>query len=178
MTMTEEWRDIEGYEGAYQVSNLGNVKTLSWHQTGEQRLLKQVTHYKGYKEARLSKNGKMKTFFVHRLVCKAFIPNPNNYSEINHKDENKLNNRADNLEWCDRKYNINYGTAKQRIHNKMVNNPKRSKRVGQYDLEGNLIAMFDSVREVERRLGFCNGDISRCCVGKSRHSHGYLWRHI
>lgn len=116
----EEWKDIKGYEGLYQVSNLGRVRSLSRyvkHRTIyilKGKLLKQRTRGKGYLAVTLCKNSKLKHYYVHRLVAEAFIPNPNNLPQVNHKDENKSNNCVDNLEWCDDKYNTNYGTRNER----------------------------------------------------------------
>lgn len=108
------WKDIQGYEGKYQISNLGEVRSLNYKRTGNKKILIPATTYKGYKSITLNKNGK-KTFFIHRLVAIHFIPNPNNYPIINHKDENPSNNLYINLEWCTAKYNNNYGTRNQRL---------------------------------------------------------------
>ena len=102
----EVWKTINGFDGYY-ISNMGRVKSTKW---GKELLLKQTASEKGYMQVRISR----KTLRVHRLVAKAFIKNPCAYNEINHKDENKTNNMANNLEWCDRKYNMNYGTWKER----------------------------------------------------------------
>lgn len=119
--MTEEWRDVPGYEGLYQVSNLGNVRSVGRCITDTHctrrfsgRRLKQFVN-RGYKVVTLSKQGVLKQIKVHRLVAEAFIPNPESYPEVNHKDENKANNLVGNLEWCDGKYNSNYGTRIARI---------------------------------------------------------------
>lgn len=120
---TEIWKDIEGYEGLYQVSNMGNIKRVEHedyrcrqgYRVFKERILKPYISTKGYKRVNLSKNNKKKEVPVHRLVAMAFIENPNNYPQINHKDENKFNNNVDNLEWCTCKYNNNYGTKSQRI---------------------------------------------------------------
>ena len=112
--MDEVWKDIEGYEGLYQVSNLGNVRSLKYAGGNKVKLLKQYTDKKGYKRIGLYKNGKYKLYMVHRLVTIAFIPNPNNLPIINHKDEDKTNNNVNNLEWCTYEYNNTYGTARKR----------------------------------------------------------------
>ena len=116
MNKTEEWRDIKGYEGIYQVSNLGRVKSLKgWNgkkyisrekilKVSKQEISKTYCRYK----VDLIKDGERKNLKVHRLVAEAFIPNPNNYKEVNHKDSNPLNNCVCNLEWCDHKYNIKH----------------------------------------------------------------------
>ena len=110
----EIWKDIEGYEGFYQVSNYGRVKSLNYNRTGKAKELKQSINL-GYKYVILYKDNKRKKFLVHRLVAQAFVPNPNEYLEVNHIDENKANNCVWNLEWCTRLYNNNYGTINERI---------------------------------------------------------------
>jgi len=110
----EIWKDISNYEGKYEVSNLGRVRSLSYNGTGEIKFLKQSTNKRGYKRVGLCKNGKMKNCYVHRLVAITFIPNPNNHKEVNHKDENPANNNVNNLEWCTSEYNNNYGTRNKR----------------------------------------------------------------
>ena len=112
--MKEEWRDIKGYEGRYQVSNLGRVKSLNYRHTNKEKILSNTTNTKDYLTVSLYKNGKIKTYYIHKLVAAHFIPNPDNYKEVNHKDENKSNNCVSNLEWCSREYNQNYGTKTQR----------------------------------------------------------------
>lgn len=171
--LNEIWRPIKGYEGLYEVSNLGRVRSLDrWcsHRRGKQlkkgKILLGGKDYDGYRLVLLYKEGKRKTFKVHRLVAEAFIPNPNNLPQVNHKDENKLNNSVDNLEWCDAKYNSNYGTHLEKI----------SKKVLQYDLEGNFIKEWQSTRECERN-GFSHTGISSCCRGKLKYYKGFIWRY-
>lgn len=113
--MKEIWKDIEGYEGCYQVSNFGNVKSLNYMHTGKEQILKLKTKKSGYLQVNLCKDGKIKTYTIHRLVAKAFVENPDNLPQVNHIDEDKTNNRFDNLEWCDQKYNNNYGTHNIRV---------------------------------------------------------------
>ena len=109
------WKDIPGYEGLYQVSNTGKVRSLIYAYSGKTRVLKQATKDNGYKVIGLNKNGKRKVYHIHRLVAQAFIPNPLNLPQINHKDENPSNNTVWNLEWCTPKYNINYGNCRKKI---------------------------------------------------------------
>ena len=108
--MIEKWQGIPEYEGKYQVSNLGRLK-----RTQDGLILKPMKATNGYLIACLWKNNKQKKTVVHQLVARAFVPNPHNYNEVNHKDENKTNNNADNLEWCSHKYNMNYGKVKEKI---------------------------------------------------------------
>lgn len=107
----EIWKDIEGYEGLYQVSNYGRVKSLGNEASRKEKIRKVRFNNDGYPVIYLHKNGEKKFFLIHRLVAQTFIPNPNNLPEINHKDECKTNSFVENLEWCDRLYNINYGNA-------------------------------------------------------------------
>ena len=156
----EIWKDIKGFEGLYMISNLGNIKSLYTN-----KILKPKRDKDGYLHINLYKDKKQYTLKAHRLVAQAFIPNVNNYKEINHIDENKANNIVDNLEWCSHTYNNNYGNKKHSI----------SKRVNQYDLNGNLIATYNSTLEARRKLKINN--ISACCLGKLKTSGGYIWRY-
>lgn len=113
---------------------------------------------------------------VHRLVGQAFLLNPNNLPEINHRDEDKTNNRVENLEWCDRKYNNNFGTRNQRVAEKMTNG-KLSKTVLQFTLEGNFVKEWKSIRDVQRNLGYNCGNISSCCTGRYNSANGFVWRY-
>lgn len=159
---TEWWKPVAGYEGIYWISSWGRVKNRHG------RILRNIIHKNGYLFVSLYKNGKGKHFFVHRLVAEAFIPNPNNYPIINHKDETRSNNFADNLEWCDHTYNMNYGTAQQRKAD------KRSKPVYQYDLQGNLIKCWNSFSECDK-YGFFHSLIVKCCLGERKTHKGYKW---
>ena len=184
--MNEIWKDIDGYEGLYEVSNLGKVKSLGNEFSRKEKILKQGKMKNGYLYVILWKEGKYKTCLVHRLVAQAFLENPNNYSCVNHKDENKENNCVENLEWCDAKYNINYGTCIQRrvanmdYKTKVANTDykaiaeKLSRQVYQYDKNHNLIKIWKSVAEAGRN-GFHYGNVSSCCLGKRKSHQGYIW---
>ena len=160
--MEEIWKDKKDYEGHYQVSNLGRVKSIKF---GKEIILKQ--HIRGgYYSVVLSKNGILKIFKVHRLVAEVFLPNPNNYKEVNHKDENKANNVVTNLEWCDRKYNQNYGTRTE----------KCSKKVYQYTLDGKFVKEWKSTAECGMN-GYNYGNVAACCRGKLKTYKGFIWRY-
>ena len=159
MIEKEEFRDIPGYEGLYEVSNLGRVRR-------DGRILKPSKNKKGYLLVSLFKNGIERKAYIHRLVAQSFLPNPSNFPCINHKDENKTNNIIDNLEWCDSKYNANYGTRNEKV----------SKPVLQYDLLGNFIREWPSIMKVERELGIYQGSISMCCLDYRKSAGGFVWR--
>jgi hypothetical protein len=160
----EIWKDIPGYEGLYKVSNLGNVFSLR-----SERCLAQHPVKGGYLLVPLALGGKRRFWLVHRLVAMAFIPNPDNLPEVNHKDENTTNNHEKNLEWCTRKYNANYGTALQRMA------ATNSKPVVQLK-GGEVVKTYESIKAAGEDTGFDRGNISKCCTGKSRTYKGYEWR--
>ena len=166
----ETFKDIKGYDD-YQVSNLGRVKSLLH---GKERILKPCMTRKGYLLVNLYKDGEGKSYFVHRLVAEAFIPNPDNLPQINHKDECKINNCIENLEWCSASYNMNYNDGQKRRGVKKING-KRSKKVYQYSLDGVLVAEYPSTNEVHRQLGYSQSNIRTCCNGKLKTAYGYKW---
>lgn len=174
----EVWIDIQGYEGLYQISNLGNVKSLARYRKNngdsktfvKERILKQSKNNKGYSTIQLCKNGIAKPYSVHRLVATAFVPNPNNLPEVNHKDEDKNNNNFNNLEWVSTKDNINYGTRNKRSA------ITKGYKVQAFNDEEELIMEFDSMCEAERQTGINQQNISRCCANKSKHAGGYVWK--
>lgn len=166
----EYWKPVVGYEGHYQVSNWGRVKSIKF---GKGRILKPTTNLYGYLFVKLCKDGKVKPFTVHRLVAEAFLPNPDNLPQVNHKDENKQNNIVSNLEWCSAQYNNTYGTRIERVAEKTTNG-KCSKPVLQYTLEGNFIKEWKSVAEC-RRNGFRHVD--DVCRGERKSCSGYIWKY-
>ena len=127
-------------------------------------------------EISLCKNAISKYFKVHRLVAEAFLGNPDSMTEVNHKDEVKTNNCVENLEWSDRKYNINYGTRSKKCAEKLLNREDLSKQVYQYTLDGELIAVWKSGNEAGRN-GYNPKHISACCKGKEKKHKGYIWRY-
>lgn len=167
--MREEWRDIKDYEGLYQVSNFGNVRNLNYYgKTHRIELLKLQKTRDGYIRVGISKNSYQKFFRVHRLVAQAFIPNPLNLPQVNHKDENRSNNCVDNLEWCDAPYNSSYGTRGERI------SKNKSKPVYQYTLDGELVKIWSSTQECGRN-GYTQINVSKCCRGILKKHNGYRW---
>lgn len=173
--MEEIWKDIKGYEGLYQVSNLGRVKSLGNNKTKKEKIMKPSVNKSGYLLICLSKNGYIKNYFLHRLVAQAFIQNPNNLAQVNHKNEIKDDNRPENLEWCDQKYNNNYGTRLERVAEKTTNG-KKSKPVLKIDpISNEIVAEFPSIMEVQRQLGLTH--ISECCNGKRNTAGGFIWRY-
>lgn len=175
--MKEIWKDIEGYEGLYQVSNLGYVRSLDKeievinHNKKYCKKIKgkelKCSFHDGYTTVGLVKNGKVKTTYIHRLVAKAFISNPNNYNIINHIDEDKSNNNCKNLEWCTYKYNNIYGNA---LKNK-------TKPILQYDLKFNFIKRWESASAVEKELMINASSIRQCCKSNVKTAGGYIWRY-
>lgn len=185
--MSEIWKDIAGYEGLYQVSNLGNVKSLEHEIPQVRRTTPLIYHHKEtmlkkhsdgrYLSVVLQRDGGRKRKLIHRLVAEAFIPNPNNFETINHKDEDKTNNYVDNLEWMSLQDNLLYGTRLERIRKKNLNNPKRAKRIGQYTMDGTLICEYPSYCET-RRSGYYNiwGTVHN---SHNRHqAYGYVWKEL
>lgn len=188
--MKEEWRTIKGTNNKYSVSNLGNVKRNE-HYTivkptknkpylskifYKERLLKPYIDKLGYAVVKLTiDTGVNKTMKIHRLVAQAFIPNPNNLLQINHKDENRSNNVVDNLEWCDAQYNSNYGTRKDKLRK------SSGIRVAQYDLQGNLIKVWDSLSQAAQFFGAkttsCIRRVCKQLPGRNTYK-GYIWRYV
>ena len=156
--MGEIWKDIQNYEGSYQVSNYGRVKSLSRVDSRgnkrNEKILKGRKNRQGYYDVALCKNGKRKYCRINRLVAEAFIPNPNNYPITNHKDENPSNNHVDNLEWCTNEYNSNYGKRNEKTKKKVL-----CITTGEE---------FDSETEASLKTNTQVAHISKCCKGKRK----------
>lgn len=186
----EIWKSIRGYEN-YQVSNYGNIKSLDRIDSRNHfraGMIKQAsTDSYGYKVVTLFREGQPKIFKVHRLVALAFIPNPHKYDQVNHKDENRANNIVGNLEWCNAKYNSNYGnfskhlskalkqSKKFQAFNKVAGIPKRIK-VEQRTLDGKLVKIWESISDTQKG-GFDPSAIVKCCKGKQETSRGYKFQY-
>ena len=174
----EIWKDIAGYEGVYQVSNLGRVRSIRRKtNTICGKILTPILTYQGYERVRLYKNGKSRLFLVHRLVAGAFVVNLDNKPMVNHIDENKRNNCANNLEWCTHIENCYHGTAIKRTKEALTNHPKKSKPVEQHTKDGELIGIFPSIREAERSTNIKHRDISFCCQERYKTAGGYIWKY-
>lgn len=174
----EIWKDIEGYEGMYQVSNMGRVRALdrvkpnSGGQIAKGHILPQSDNGHGYRFVSLWKFNKGRRFYVHRLVASAFIPNPNNFPIINHKDENKSNNRYENLEWCTQKYNINYGNHMKRLKESYIANGN-NRPIDVYDMKGTFLKTFDCSNEVCKEIGINRRGLYLACQGVTKSYKGY-----
>ena len=179
--MIEEiWKDIDGYEGQYQISSYGRCRSCDryvfrknrWGGTAsyfyKSTVMKLSKNNRGYIRVRLSRDNNAKTYLIHRLVAQTFIPNPNNYSQVNHKDENKTNNNVKNLEWCTNKYNLNYGTR----------NKRAAKTMGKKVVCVATGEIFNGIREASRKYNIDRSDISKCCQGKRKTAGGYKWEYF
>lgn len=181
--MEEVWKDIPGYEGLYQVSNHGNVRSLNWRNLGYTRNLYLKEHNRGYRHVELIKNGKRKAFTVHRLVAMVFIPNPNNYPVINHRDEDKTNNVVENLEWCTKSYNAKYSSDRHSYAYKRGRrkNPHRAWKYGgrkivQLTLDDIFVKEWSDIIAI-KRTNFSNSwSITQCCHGNRKTAYGFKWR--
>ena len=170
--INEEWRDVVGYEGLYMVSNIGNVKSLKRTakskngsiRTVSEKLRKIDKNKSGYLMVILNKEGKRKGMKIHRLVAEAFIKNPYNLPQVNHRNEIKSDNRVENLEWCTQDYNNKYGTRTERTSKKVK------------CLETGVI--YQSTMEVQRKLRFSSANISKCCRGKVKSCCGFHWEYV
>ena len=171
--MKEIWKDIEGYEGKYEISNFGRIKSYAQKKNG--KITEGYTDKKGYKTIFLyDKPQHGKWHKIHRLVASAFIDNPDNLLQVNHKDENKENNRVDNLEWCTNDYNNHYGTRSKRASESNTCCVTTSKKVHSIDENGN-VEYFDSIGEAERQTGIYHANICRTLVGKTKHAGNRKW---
>lgn len=166
----ENWRDIPGYVGIYQVSDNGNVRRKEKYKAVP-GVLRPNKRPNGYLCVDLSKDCKRKTFLIHRLVSLAFIPNPDNLPQINHKNENKADNRVENLEWCDSRYNNNYGTVKKRI------SITKSIPIIQCNMNGEIIRKYYGMNEAARQTGIYVQNIHKCCIGVYKTAGGYKWKY-
>ena len=172
--MKENWKDVLGYEGLYQASNLGRIRSLNYNREGKIKILKPVKAKNGYLRVNLYKDGKLKHYSVHRLVWEAFNGKiPEGY-EINHINEIKTDNRLENLNLMTPKQNVNWGTRNQRVGEKQRNDSNRSKPVLQFTLEWKFVREWPSTKECGRN-GFNQGHVAECCRGELKTYKGYKW---
>ena len=179
----EEWKSVVGFEGLYEVSSYGRIRSIdrvimrsnNTILTLKGSILPQYEYYGNSTISRLkvnlSKNGNKYSRSVHRLVATAFIPNPDNLPQVNHKDENPKNNNVSNLEWCTCEYNHNYGTRNER-HKKAL-----QKRVNVYDLSGNYIKQYESIKHASEDLNLDPSSVTKVCKGKYRRHKTYIFRY-
>lgn len=178
----EKWENIKSFT-MYAISNTGKVKNNKTN-----KILKPRIKKSGYIEYVLYKKHKPYYVLAHRLVATHFIPNPSKFEMINHKDENKQNNFEDNLEWCDRIYNVNYGTAIQRRvkntdfkkrnqNSSFIVGTKKGKNILQYDLENNFIKKYSTIKEAATQNKLFSANIWACAKGKAKTAGGYIWKY-
>lgn len=174
MKLQETWKDIKNFEGLYQVSNLGRVKSLA-RKAGfiirKEHIIKSSVKENGYLKVNLYKDNKCINKNVHRLVAEAFIPNPNNYPCINHIDYNKANNIVDNIEWCSYAHNNKYSNCQIKAG--------KSTRIPilQYTKDGVFIKEWASATEASKILKLLNSPITACCKGRAKTAYGYVWKY-
>lgn len=176
----EIWKPIKNYEGWYEVSNFGRVRSLDRFVNHSNKGFKSLRKGKiispgktkdGYLFVHISKNQKSQNLRINRLVAQTFIPNPNNYPQVNHRDEDKTNNKFSNLEWCTAKYNDNYGSRNKKVAK------ERGKRVAQLTLDGQVVHVWSSAHECVQ-AGFNYGNVCACCRGKRNVHKGYRWKYV
>lgn len=175
--MIETWKDIQGYEGLYQISNAGNVRSLERidcrGQVRHGKAVKMIKTKDGYFKASLNKDSIEKRFFVHRLVALHFVDNPNGLDCVNHLNEDKTDNRSVNLEWCTREYNNNYGTRNKRI------GIAESKKTAMIDIaSGHILRVFNSAHEAALAIGGDESSICKVRNGKRKSAYGYKWEEV
>ena len=182
--MEEVWKAIEGYEGIYEVSSLGRVRSIDRdiYQVGRWGKVMKVRQpgkmiaqhaNNGYKRVALYRDGQGKWSFVHRLVATAFVPNPDDKPYINHKDENRSNNVPENLEWCTMAENNLYGGHVERTQSANIANRQA---IEQVDASGNVVATFESITSAAHQTGIPISSVSQCLSGKLRQTHGFTFR--
>ena len=170
-TEIEIWKDIENYPN-YMVSNLGRIKSLNYNKTGKEKILKLSIDDFGYCRVRLYEKPKSKFYYVHKLVASAFIPNLENKPYIDHIDTNPQNNNISNLRWVTQKENCNNPVSLEKYRK------CKSKPLIQLSISNDIIKIHNSIRQVQRELGFSSGSICDCCNKKNRSAYNYKWVYL
>lgn len=166
----EHWKDVNGYEGLYQVSDCGRVRN---NQSG--KILRPCEHRSGYLSVMLYKDKHPRRHFIHRIVASAFLENTDSCEFVNHKDEIKGNNNVDNLEWCSKEYNMRYGTICERISARRGHGARARRKVLQMGVSGEIINVWESIALAARETGTARTSIFECCNGIHRTANGFAW---
>lgn len=163
--MNEIWKPItiDGFEHLYEISSLGRIRSIGTYNTCKKGIMHPMTDRCGYYHVQLFNKGNVKDVSIHRLVALAFLPNPNNYGYVNHKDENTKNNVVDNLEWCTNSYNLIYS---------------KGKKVAQFTKDGHLIEVFNSIADASRKFNIPTTHICSCCKGKRKSAGKFVWKYV
>lgn len=186
--MVEIWKDIKGYEGFYQVSNLGRIKRIEkqitmynkntkYNKVIKEKELKQTKNKKGYLYVSLCKNGEIKKQRVHRLVAEAFLEKKDGFNEINHRNEKRHDNRAENLEYCTHVYNLNYGNHNQKLSKTLRENNKNKIKIIQMDRKGNILNEYESLMDASRSTNIPEPNICACCKGIYKQTHNFIFKY-
>lgn len=180
--MKEIWKDIPNYEGLYQVSNLGNVKSICYQGFKRELIMKPKSHHSGYKIVMLCKNGVQKNKSVHRLVAETFLEKPVGKNVVNHIDGNKSNNELSNLEWVTYSMNTRHAIDKlgfNPLPNRFLtgSSHQASKSVCQYSKDGKFIKKWDCISDASRYIGCEPCMIVNNASGRTKTAHGYIWKY-
>lgn len=170
----EIWKDIEGYEGLYQVSNMGRVKSLNYNHGFKEKVMKPTINGSGYPIVSLCKDGKKKSYCVHKLVATSFICNPENKPCIDHINTIRTDNRVENLRWTTPKENNN--NVLTRLKRYGANNYK-ARKVLQFTKEGVFVRKWGCIVDASRELNIGHQHISSCCLGKRKIAYGFIWKY-
>lgn len=173
--MKEVWKDIKGYEGLYQVSNLGRVKSLNFHRTGKEQILKSDCQRRGYFYVTLYNNKRGIKKSIHRLVAEAFIPNPHNKPSVDHINTDRTDNRVENLRWATYLEN---NTNPLTLNKHSGKNSPVAKPIIQFNSNGQFLKKWDFAAKVQHELNICRSTICNCCKGKVKTAGGYKWKYV